>query len=61
MSEVVLLCKCLQVVPIDSFTLTFYAPIVYVTVLSDRAIAQADILLSEAMLTLQESLCKIRG
>jgi len=45
MSEVVLLCKCLQVVPIDSFTLTFYAPIVYVTMLSDRAIAQADILL----------------
>ena len=61
MSEVVLFRKCLQVVPIDSFTLTFYVLTVYVTMLSDHAIAQVVILLSETIFKFQESLCKICG
>jgi hypothetical protein len=59
MSEVVLFCRCLQVVPIDNSTLTFYVLIVYVTMPSDHAIVQADILRSAAIF--QESLCKICG
>jgi hypothetical protein len=61
MSEVVLFCRCLQVVHIDNFTLTFYVHIVYVTMLSDNVIAQADFLRSEAMLKFEESLWKICG
>jgi hypothetical protein len=61
MSEFVPFCRCLQVVSIDNFTLTFYVLTVYVTTLSDHAVAQADILGSEAMFKFQESLCKICG
>jgi hypothetical protein len=39
-------------------TLTVYVLRVYVTVLSDHAVAQADILRSEKMFKFQESLCK---
>jgi hypothetical protein len=59
MSEVILYCKRPQAVTIDNFTSTFYVLIVYVTMLSDHAIAPADILRSEAMLMFQKSLCKI--
>ena len=59
MSEVVLFCKCLHVVSIDSFTLTFYVFTVYVTILSDHAIVQGDILRSEAIFKFHQSLCKI--
>ena len=59
MSEVVLFPKCLQVVHIVKFTLTFYVLIIYVTMPSDHVTAQADILRSEAMFKFQESLCKI--